>query len=34
MKNYLVEEKDNTLYAKTGGSFIENVGCYPETNIV
>lgn len=30
MKNYLVEEKDNTLCAKTGVSFIENVGCYPE----
>lgn len=32
MKNYIVEEKDNTL-SKTGESFIVNVGCYPETNI-
>lgn len=34
MKNCLVEEKDNTLSAKPGESFIEYVGCYPETNIV
>lgn len=34
MKNYLAEGKDDTLYAKTGESFIENVGYYPETNIV
>lgn len=33
MKNSLVEAKDNTLSAKTGKSFIENVGCYPEANI-
>lgn len=33
MKNRLIEEKDNTLSTKTGESFIDNVGCYPETNI-